>query len=460
MKLTSWHRAIVLTAVAVVTAAGIVWANGGFIVSDSVYCKTRAGYIRISSTGECRRYELQVELPQGVQGPQGIPGVDGRNGSDASVESIRCFQRLTKNVDLHGCSLPVSDLLDGLDLSGADLSNVAVVDNAPALRLGESRGYGHCAFAGEQLQCWGGLGDASTVPSDINPDQVLDVQSGVQSSCVLMRSGTLRCWGSAGYGQNSTPSDLGPVDQLAMGDVHTCVLTKAGDVRCWGNTRAAVQQVPAGLGDVTQLVSGGDFVCALDTVGDVDCWGWVPAVPTSLPKISRLYAGYNSVCALDSHGFPHCWGTDLSSLGGNFPSDLGSVKGISGGVGGMCAITSSDAVRCWGGFIGSLSGDRDGAEARPPVDLGSVRSISMGVFHACAVTTSNKVRCWGNDQAAAGEVTFTGWPPKVLTLTGARVSGADLANLPLANGSSACELIGEPKSLPAGWALVDSCLVR
>ena len=58
-----WRKVAALAVAAVVTAGGVVWANGGFAGSDTVYCKTKAGYLRISATGECRRSEVQVDMP-------------------------------------------------------------------------------------------------------------------------------------------------------------------------------------------------------------------------------------------------------------------------------------------------------------------------------------------------------------------------------------------------------------
>ena len=466
MKHSRTAALVAAFAVGVITAGGLAWGGGSSNSLGSIVCQTPAGYLRVAVSGDCKRRETQVDLPRGEQGlqgeigPQGADGADGRDGSDANVDSIRCFQRLTRQVDLHHCVVPANDLADGADLTGANLSDAVIEDLSPTPLLGESRGYGHCAVAGAQLSCWGGLGDASSVPSELDASQVVDVQTGVQTSCALLRSGALRCWGSAGYGQNSTPSDLGSVAQLAMGDVHTCALTKAGSVRCWGITRAAIQQVPSNLGTVRQLVSGGDFACTLNDAGVVNCWGWVPAVPDSLPKIVKLHAGYNSVCGIDERGFAHCWGTDSVSLGNDFPGDLGQVKALTGGVGGMCAINASDMARCWGGYVGNINGYRDGSETRVPADLGTVRSISMGVFHTCAITTSNQLRCWGNDQAASTNVTFAHHQAKLMTLDGANITGKNLTHLPLAKGSSACGLVGEPKSLPEGWSLVNQCLVR
>ncbi|MBU6280411.1 MAG: hypothetical protein KGN78_14315, partial [Actinomycetales bacterium] len=414
---------------------------------------------RVSATGECRRSEVPVDLPQGPRGEQGPPGERGAAGADATAETLRCFQRLTAGVDLRGCKIPTDDLGAFTNLDGANLSGSTFVNTAPPAHLGDSRGYGHCAFNWTEVKCWGGLGGGSIpVPADIDATQVVDVQSGVQTSCALMKTGALRCWGGPGYGQNTTPQGLGPIEQLAVGDVHTCVLTRAGQVMCWGIGRAGIQQVPDALGRVTQLVSGGDYACALNSAGEVSCWGWTPRVPTGLPRISRLFAGYNNVCAIDEDEHAHCWGTDASTLGANFPSDLGPVRSMSGGVGSLCAVSVTNSLRCWGGFVGNLAGVRDGSEALPPADLGPVTEVSAGVFHTCAITTGMRVRCWGNDQAAAGDFTMGRIETGVISMNRTNVEGASLEGLVLASGSGGCGIVGKPSSLPAGWNLAHGCL--
>ena len=70
-------------------------------------------------------------------------------------------------------------------------------------------------------------------------------------SCALLDDGTVRCWGSNGRGElgyfntvpigdAATPDQAGPVVmeervvEIAAGGYHTCVLLKSGALRCWG----------------------------------------------------------------------------------------------------------------------------------------------------------------------------------------------------------------------------------
>lgn len=88
--------------------------------------------------------------------------------------------------------------------------------------------------------------------------KVAAVACGLGHTCVLLESGSVKCWGSNLYGQLGVPADrynfsafkyrvVSPVDvpdvylgegrtatQVTVGDVHTCALLDDGTVKCWG----------------------------------------------------------------------------------------------------------------------------------------------------------------------------------------------------------------------------------
>lgn len=78
---------------------------------------------------------------------------------------------------------------------------------------------------------------------------VRTVRGGASHTCVLLKGGSVRCWGSAipsGYGNlevisdDEIPASVGTVDigalttQLSAGGSHTCGLLQNDLNRCWG----------------------------------------------------------------------------------------------------------------------------------------------------------------------------------------------------------------------------------
>lgn len=78
------------------------------------------------------------------------------------------------------------------------------------------------------------------------------VAAGVVNTCAILSEGRLRCWGygaegALGYGNRNDVGDDeipaaagdvpvgGRVAQVACGRSHTCVLLESGTIRCWGN---------------------------------------------------------------------------------------------------------------------------------------------------------------------------------------------------------------------------------
>ena len=105
------------------------------------------------------------------------------------------------------------------------------------------------------------------------------VTAGGMSTCALLVSGRVQCWGANSYGQlgDSTTSDrlFGPVFvsglesvvALATGWDHTCAIVSNGAIMCWGgNFYGQVGVLPPGGTTVPvltpQLVPGLKISCA------------------------------------------------------------------------------------------------------------------------------------------------------------------------------------------------------
>lgn len=99
----------------------------------------------------------------------------------------------------------------------------------------------------------------SDVPGEMPPTEpavggvVVRVENNWYHTCALLSQGTVRCWGKGDSGRlgngnietiGDEPGEMPPLDvdlggetvvQVAAGMLHTCVLMESGSVRCWGN---------------------------------------------------------------------------------------------------------------------------------------------------------------------------------------------------------------------------------
>lgn len=159
MKLrVSASSVLVGFAVGALLAGGVAWAGSSMDSSGEQLCRTKTGYLRISTTGECRRSEVPVDLPQGpqgelgmqgeegpqgeqgpqgergVQGDKGEPGVQGPQGpagvaDEQILNQLRCGLRIRQGADFRNCDFSGQDFR-GVDARGADFggANLRGVD--------------------------------------------------------------------------------------------------------------------------------------------------------------------------------------------------------------------------------------------------------------------------------------------------------------------------------------------
>ncbi|HXK17363.1 MAG TPA: hypothetical protein VNG33_06165, partial [Polyangiaceae bacterium] len=135
-------------------------------------------------------------------------------------------------------------------------------------------------------------------------------------TCVRLSDGSLKCWGSSGYGQlgygntdtigdTEVPYTVGTVSvttvpkvtatELVVSSMNTCALLSDNSVRCWGsndhlqlgfnsnNLSIGDNELPSSIDPlsittlqgvtVTQLSSNFGYNCALLSTGSVKCWG-------------------------------------------------------------------------------------------------------------------------------------------------------------------------------------------
>ncbi len=205
--------------------------------------------------------------------------------------------------------------------------------------------YHTCALLSNgAVRCWGygfegrlGYSNENDIGDNEDPSiagnvsiggSAVQVVANVYSSCVLLSSGDVRCWGAGGYGRlgyGDTTNNIGDTElpstksvlsiggsalQLAAGEDHACALMSDGAVRCWG--RGASGQL--GYGNTNNI--GDDE--APSTVAAVSVGGIVSSVTT----------GHYHTCAMLAAGSVRCWGNgDDGRLGYGNTAWIGDVAG-------------------------------------------------------------------------------------------------------------------------------------
>ncbi len=237
------------------------------------------------------------------------------------------------------------------------------------------------------------------------------------SSCAVLTSGGVDCWGFGRDGElgngifyngNDNYGSAFPVAVLGVGG---------------SGTLSDVVSLTA-----TVYVDEAAAYCALLTTGGVDCWGYGTAVPEAVPAVggSGTLGGVVSMASDDADGFcavltsggVDCWGVGKSILTTAMPGvggvgtlgGVASLAGVSTVYGSYCALLTAGGVDCWGyGYYGELG---DGVfydtnnmyGSADPVTvvgvdgngtLGGVASLASSQDSYCAVLTSGGVDCWG-----------------------------------------------------------------
>jgi alpha-tubulin suppressor-like RCC1 family protein len=186
----------------------------------------------------------------------------------------------------------------------------AVLDNG-AVRCWGWGLYGQLGYGGTA-----NIGDDET-PGSVGPvalgagRKAIAIAAGEYHTCAILDDGAVRCWGAGdsgelGYGNvdavgdDETPDAVGPVDLgtgrtavgIALGLRTSCAVLDTGDVRCWGSstyglgygdredigddeTPGSVDPIDLGAGRTALAISGRTgHNCAVLDDGSVRCWGY------------------------------------------------------------------------------------------------------------------------------------------------------------------------------------------
>ena len=299
----------------------------------------------------------------------------------------------------------------------------------------------------------GRLGNAatgnSTTPVDVLAapggsalSGIAAMAAGLASSCLIMDTGEVRCFGSGGWGRLGTGSDANqttPATATGTGPqagfpafvritaTDTVGISSTAQVAVGASAPPALAYPAATFTTgqaaqvVTPTVTGGQGTRTFSVQGtlptgvtfntatgaftgpEASAWNF---------RASQVSAGSSHTCAVTTGGGVKCWGEDSGGQLGNGDSPLdpsvprdvidltSGVAQVSGGASHTCALTTAGAVKCWGddspwGALGN--GSRGDSPIPDDVEtLGSgVAQISAGYLHTCALLTDGGVRCWG-----------------------------------------------------------------
>jgi alpha-tubulin suppressor-like RCC1 family protein len=310
------------------------------------------------------------------------------------------------------------------------------------------------------------------------------ISAGYHHTCAIRSDDSVVCWGSNSYGQlgnsGATVSQFepiavqgipGPVIDVAAGDYSTCAVLKSGELYCWGLDGNFGLLGGAGDGGSNfgptrvdsptryQRVDLSDNVCGLTAEGLVRCWGsglygslgrgkLDGSVPPGYPPGNVVTPGSN-LAALSIGGSLHactfggegvrCWGWNEfcqqgSASTGNPPPNVqegtrvpgfeqsAGVVGVSAGYGNTCGLFADGTVKCVGsGLIFGEPSTNKICGPRLVPDLNDATQVAVGNWSACAIrkggpTGKPTVVCWGQNtrgQLGDGTTNPSGTPVQV-----------------------------------------------
>ena len=258
---------------------------------------------------------------------------------------------------------------------------------------------------------------------DVNGDGgtlsgVASLASDGQSTCALLTSGAVDCWG---YGPNG---ELGNGQFYSSSPYGSAIPVQVADVAGDGGV----------LSGVAGLAGGRDGFCALLVSGGVDCWGDAnSAIPVPVPDV----AGDGGILS------------SASSL-------------TSDSTGSFCVVLTVGGVDCWGsGQEGELGNGQFSSSAIPVQvqavsgtgALVSVSSVTSDEDGFSALLTTGGVDCWGNGTFGIlgnGQFSNSATPVQVVGLPGGGVAPHRATNL-TSDGNGFCVLLGGTAGAVSCW---------
>lgn len=268
------------------------------------------------------------------------------------------------------------------------------------------------------------------------------IAAGESTSCAVLRSGKVRCWGASmadGVWPTSWPMTVvrgvSNATAVAVSSRRACALRRNGTVKCWGGfylgdgmRKASVRPVRvSGLDDAVAITAGELHVCALRDNGRVRCWGFNgkgqlgdgsndvakrPVGVRGITTATAVAAGGRHTCALLANGTVRCWGENSRAGNGILVDStvpvqvqrLTNAVAVAAGGQHSCAVLRDHTAKCWGldenGQLGIgypyVEGEDPWWQMPQPVrDLDAATAVTGGGLHTCARLQGGALSCWG-----------------------------------------------------------------
>ncbi len=239
------------------------------------------------------------------------------------------------------------------------------------------------------IKAWGSNGfGKSDVPGGFF---AMEVSAGQLHSLAIRTGGAIEAWGDNTYGQCDVRT--GPAIAISAGYYHSLVLNPDGTVDAWGHGSKGSCNVPAGLSNVVEVSAGYYWSMALKSDGTVEAWGWNnegQCDVRSLSDVVDISAGSAHGLALKTNGTVVAWGINDDNIGQcNVPSDLNDVVAVSAGQNHSLALKSDGTVVAWGA--------NGKGQCEVPEGLTHVVAVSAGGNYSLALKSDGTVVAWGAD---------------------------------------------------------------
>lgn len=296
--------------------------------------------------------------------------------------------------------------------------------------LASSSGGTSCAVLNSGgVTCWGAAGDllegAALVQGAVAVSVGSDISSGGYTgfdvACAVLDTGGASCWGDSSSA-NAGAAALTDVIDLEVGGAGACFVLGWGSISCFLNPR--YQIVVPNVTDAVKVAVGTYAICVLRRSGQVDCSGsdWLGHVsgPESVSGVADVSLGDHHACVLAVSGDVSCWGISAQGV------PASGVRQISVGATGGCATLATGAVACW-----PLTGTYGSAV---PSDLSSPIALASGWAHLCALKDDGTVACWsGGAEPVVAQAS---------QVTNVRTTHGEITSPPPATGSGEWTLAG------------------